>query len=132
MPRFARTEIASCASEVARARAFVAEMLESWGQEDRNDVVDLLTSELVTNAVRHASQTVEVGLALDDGVLRVEATDDDPSEPTVPPLDRAGESGRGMYLIDRLADGWGVEHRPPTSKAVWFETEVSPLIQCPA
>jgi anti-sigma regulatory factor (Ser/Thr protein kinase) len=106
----------------------VAEVLESWGHEDRDFVVDLLTSELVTNAVRHASHTVEVGLALADGMLRVEATDDDPSEPTLPPIEQAGESGRGMYLINRLAQRWGCEHRAATSKVVWFEAVVSPLV----
>lgn len=86
----------------------------------------LIVSELVTNSFRHASlrrdQHVEVRAALRDGVLRLEVEDPGsgfaaPDEP-VP----QAESGWGLYLVDHVADRWGVNRGGVTE--VWAELDV--------
>jgi anti-sigma regulatory factor (Ser/Thr protein kinase) len=87
--------------------------------------VRLLVSELVTNSVRHA------GLSIDDPVhlrvvsdrehIRVEVTDPGPGfEPAVVPLpDPEGTSKWGLYLVNRIADRWGVSS--DGESRVWAE-----------
>jgi anti-sigma regulatory factor (Ser/Thr protein kinase) len=111
-------------TSVAKARMFVAAMLQIWGCEDPEQTAILLTSEIVTNAIRYASDSVglEVSL-LPEGVLRVEATDDNPAPPTLRSPLAATEGGRGMLLVDTLARRWGT--RPKNGhKVVWFEVVV--------
>jgi anti-sigma regulatory factor (Ser/Thr protein kinase) len=83
----------------------------------------LLLSEVVTNSVRHAGlgddDAIEVVLDAGD-VLRVEVRDRGAGfQQTAPALDPARSSGWGLFLVEQLADRWGVETGPPTT--VWFE-----------
>jgi anti-sigma regulatory factor (Ser/Thr protein kinase) len=84
---------------------------------------ELLTSELVSNAVRHAeldpSQEIVVRIVA-DGDVRVEVVDQGP--PFEPDLRRpgSGSSGWGLLLVDAVATSWGVE-REGSGKRVWFE-----------
>ncbi len=123
---YVERELPASPTSVHRARIFVHEVLERWKFEDRDSVVALLTSELVTNAIRNSSHCVTVRIALDGCLLRVEALDDNTALPTVMPLDPMSESGRGMYMVENLSRHWGAEQRGPATKAVWFEVEVSP------
>ena len=86
---------------------------------------ELLVSELVTNAVRHAHHrgepgTVGLRIAVDDGLLRVEVSDDDPAMPGLRHPPAAVPSGRGMLIVERLADRWGC-FRAGAGKVVWLE-----------
>jgi anti-sigma regulatory factor (Ser/Thr protein kinase) len=83
----------------------------------------LLVSELVTNAVRHAvGETLRLVVMIDDGALRVEVHDPGGGfEPQAPELDPARPSGWGLFLVDELADRWGVDATPLTR--VWFEMD---------
>ena len=85
----------------------------------------LLTSELVTNSVRHANlgpeARVQLTVRLTPDVVRVEVSDSGPgfeppgaSTPTI-----YQQSGWGLYLVDQLATRWGVDRARGTS--VWFE-----------
>src|SRR5262249_30611963 len=82
----------------------------------------LLTSELVTNSVVHAEGPISLGLAREGSVLRVEVGDHTTCSITVPAAS-SDTGGRGLMLLDALADRWGAE---PTSegKVVWFELRV--------
>lgn len=88
--------------------------------------IRLLVSELVTNAVRHASGPAggEVGLdvTIDDSCVRVEVADPgggfDP-QPRDDEMSRPG--GWGLYLVDRIADRWGVARN--RMNRVWFEID---------
>jgi len=92
--------------------------------------VEVLVSELVTNAVRHGrvgeDDTLVVHLALGEDVLRVEVCDSGPgfSGPAVP-RPRPGGGGNGLMLVDRLSTAWGVSGDDGT--CVWFERELAPL-----
>ena len=101
------------------ARAFVRAALDGDDSLLLDDVV-LMVSELVTNAVVHASTEIEVHVRSFDGMIRVEVRDQDGRQPAQAPLDLMATGGRGMALVDLLADAWGV--LPHTEgKTVWFE-----------
>ena len=106
-----------------RARRFVAETLS----EDTPvvaEVVSLLVSEIVTNAVLHARTEVRVSIEQGDDTIRVEIADESVSGPTVRHFTRQATTGRGLQLVDELADRWGSEPRNG-GKVVWFELSAS-------
>lgn len=79
----------------------------------------LLTSELVTNAVRHSAGPVLMALECDDEELRVEVEDGTRRPPVPRPRSLLAEGGRGLMIVDAYADAWGTEPRDE-GKAVWF------------
>ncbi len=101
------------------ARRFARQALEQLGCEDLTDTVQLLVSELVVNAVLHASSPSRLSLSLDDERLRVEVADLDPALPQIQAFAPSAASGRGLLILDSLADEWGVEPSAQ-GKTVWF------------
>jgi anti-sigma regulatory factor (Ser/Thr protein kinase) len=90
------------------------------------DNARLLVSELITNSVRHAGLegNAKIGLHVDVGrdVLRVEVTDPGPGfEPKERVLTIYQQSGWGLFLVDQIADRWGVDRKGGTR--VWFEID---------
>ncbi|MFF0459857.1 SpoIIE family protein phosphatase [Streptomyces mexicanus] len=106
-------------SAPGRARRLARRALDRWGLEDLSDSVELLVSEVVTNAVRYASRPVTLRLLRTD-VLRCEVGDDVPQLPRLRQARATDEGGRGLYLVNRLARRWGAT-RLSTGKVVWFE-----------
>ncbi|MDX3242291.1 SpoIIE family protein phosphatase [Streptomyces sp. ME18-1-4] len=102
-----------------RARRLARRALSRWGLEDMTDSVELLVSEVVTNAVRYATRPVTLRLLRTD-VLRCEVGDDVPQLPRLRQARATDEGGRGLYLVNRLARRWGAT-RLSTGKVVWFE-----------
>ncbi|MEU1499704.1 SpoIIE family protein phosphatase [Streptomyces sp. NPDC005732] len=102
-----------------RARRLARRALSRWGMEDLSDSVELLVSEVVTNAVRYASRPVTLRLLRTD-VLRCEVGDDVPQLPRLRQARATDEGGRGLYLVNKLARRWGAT-RLSTGKVVWFE-----------
>src|SRR2546428_219835 len=99
-------------------------------QADLLNDIRLLVSELVTNSVRHADGdgTGSVGLAikLRTDRVRVEVTDAGAGfEPKPREPGQSQASGWGLYLVDRLADRWGVKRGDRTN--VWFEMDGASL-----
>ncbi|MFJ2605676.1 ATP-binding protein [Streptomyces sp. NPDC087425] len=84
----------------------------------------LLVSELVGNAVRHTGARV-FGLRMKRrrGWIRVEVRDPSRGLPCLMPVAVTDVSGRGLFLIDKLADRWGVDLLP-RGKTTWFEMRV--------
>lgn len=108
---------------VAPARHWAAATLAKAGiAPQRREMLVLLVSELVTNAVQHAWPPLTLRVDADEERIRVEATDNHPDEPVLreaPPTDLGG---RGVWLIDRLASDWGSQvDASGASKTVWFE-----------
>ena len=84
----------------------------------------LLVSELVTNSVQHAQQTngaIELVASITPDLVRVEISDDGQGFVPQPLPHDDAESGRGLELVQELADRWGRPPGPPTS--VWFELD---------
>ena len=104
----------------AAAARHAVDQLSDRLPEDQLGDVRLLVSELVTNSLRHTGSTsVDLEVWRSDDVVRVSVCDHGAGfEVTGPP--RPGKaSGWGLFMVDRLADRWGVETNGDTR--VWFE-----------
>ena len=110
------------ADQTAAARSFVRRTLVDWGVAKVDDVV-LMVSELFTNAVLHGAGDVEVALSLSGEHVRLEVTDGGgvpvPSEVRPPTPDAI--TGRGLAIVDALADRWGNGNDPAGRTRVWIE-----------
>ncbi|GGT23698.1 hypothetical protein GCM10010254_50310 [Streptomyces chromofuscus] len=106
-----------------QARHMIRAAVRAWGAADSSDEVELVADELITNALMHTEGAAIVTLRVlsdTDRRLRVEVED---SSSALPRRREAGEScvsGRGLLLVDILADVWGVEARGG-GKCVWCE-----------
>ncbi len=106
----------------AQARRFTRATLAAWGLSPLADVTELLVSELVTNALRHAGPPRQLRLFRDRS-LTVEVADAAHQVPLLRPIDEGVESGRGMRLVNELAHRWG-SRATRHGKVVWFELEL--------
>jgi anti-sigma regulatory factor (Ser/Thr protein kinase) len=118
-----KLELEGHPDSVGRARHALGDLAGSLS-ERRLDDVRLLVSELVTNAIRHADTgpdaTISLLVDVTDGRLRVEVQDGGRGfEPSAPDPDPARSGGWGLYLVEQLADRWGVDGAGGTR--VWFE-----------
>ena len=105
----------------AAAREFVGSRLRGWGADDRFPDVELLTSELVTNAVRHAHGEVEVTIDLIDADhIRLEVRDRSERLPVLRPLESARDGGWGLHIVGRTAQRWGLDQHTG-EKTIWCE-----------
>ena len=102
------------------ARQFVEEVFPP-AAASRLDDAKLLVSELVTNAVVRALSPVDLRVIESDDAVRVEVHDRSERIPTISHAAPDAESGRGLSIVDRLADRWGTVRMPELGKAVWFE-----------
>ncbi|GAA0334844.1 SpoIIE family protein phosphatase [Streptomyces blastmyceticus] len=102
-----------------QARRLARRALARWGLDELSDAVELLVSEVITNAVRYAERPISLRLLRTD-VLRCEVGDDVPQLPRLRQARPSDEGGRGLYLVNRLARRWGAT-RLSTGKVVWFE-----------
>jgi anti-sigma regulatory factor (Ser/Thr protein kinase) len=111
------------AAEARRALDGVSDELSGPRMRD----VRLLVSELVTNAVRHAGidagDPIRLMIAVDGAAVRVEIRDGGSGfEPRAPEPDPTRASGWGLFLVDELADRWGVQPADPGT-LIWFEID---------
>jgi anti-sigma regulatory factor (Ser/Thr protein kinase) len=125
----ARLELPATPAAAGVARLFVRCLCEEWGVESVADVAELLSSELVTNAVVHAHTAVELCAARDDdGALRVDVFDRAAGSDVAPRRrtpDPASENGRGLAIVASLASSWGVDEAG-SGKSVWFTLSTVP------
>jgi anti-sigma regulatory factor (Ser/Thr protein kinase) len=112
-------------TSAGEARRFVRSSLNGSIADDLADVIVLLTSELVSNAVLHAHSPLQVTVTLPDATLRVAVTDQSDRWPVVRQINESGEGGRGMVLVEQLSDAWGVVPMG-TGKTVWFSVGLRP------
>jgi anti-sigma regulatory factor (Ser/Thr protein kinase) len=103
------------------ARRFVAAALRRWNTDAPTvEAAQLLVSELVTNAIVHTTSDVRLAVSRRRGMLRVEVSDRDDGMPRMRTVGPETVGGRGLGIVDGLADTWGTETRRE-GKAVWFE-----------
>ncbi|MFI8214677.1 SpoIIE family protein phosphatase [Streptomyces sp. NPDC085932] len=116
----AEWRLARDAAEAGRARAVVREQLHAWDLAELAAPAELLVSELVTNAVRHAhARPVALRLVRGDTLL-CEVDDDDHELPTLLSVGPLDDTGRGLRVVSTLAREWGTS-RTGNGKTVWFE-----------
>jgi anti-sigma regulatory factor (Ser/Thr protein kinase) len=113
-------------ASVPVARRFVRARLEDAvvGAADGVDIdaATLLVSEVVTNAILHARSAVTLTVDVAGDSVRITVRDGSPVQPRVHRFAPTAATGRGMFLLDRLAKRWGVDADPVTGgKVVWFE-----------
>ncbi|WP_406433689.1 ATP-binding protein [Streptomyces sp. NBC_01589] len=115
---------------VSRARRLVVAQVGEWRLNELADTVELLVSELVTNALCHARGPVRLNLQVRGSHLRCEVEDTNSDGPVRRTVCADAEGGRGMELLDLLAESWG-SSRTATGKTLWFELPVPvPLQTC--
>jgi anti-sigma regulatory factor (Ser/Thr protein kinase) len=108
---------------VPEARRELRELLRHWGKPGRSEIAELLTSELVTNALVHTDREALLTAVVGPSQLRVEVRDFVGRRPRVCAPDTGdGTHGRGLVLVDSLADAWGVQPHE-VGKSVWFELD---------
>lgn len=120
----------------ARARELVRRCLHEWSAEDAvanaddsglsplvgdvADVVELLVSELVTNALRYGRGPIGLRLLRGAETVVCEVSDELEAAPRLRTVQHGEEGGRGLYLVDQLSLGWGTR-TTAHGKIVWFE-----------
>ncbi len=102
------------------ARRFLCDTLADWGVADASGDLALLTSELVTNSVRHAHSDIALTIERRNGCLRVGVHDCSTSPPVLGDIEAAREGGWGLHIVERLAARWGLEP-DGSGKTVWCE-----------
>jgi anti-sigma regulatory factor (Ser/Thr protein kinase) len=103
---------------VRQARAFVDDALQRLGRASVRDVAQLLTSELVTNAILHGQGLVRIRVAASALGVRIEVDDESTTAPVVMHGDHTHPGGRGLQIVADLAADWGATMHEG-GKTVW-------------
>ncbi|MFF8941455.1 ATP-binding protein [Streptomyces sp. NPDC014864] len=119
----------------ARVREFTRATLRSWSLEHRADDATLVVTELAANAATHAVPWTPAGaadvwlrLVLEDAHLVLSVHDPCDSRAVPAPVSGSdlAEHGRGLCIVDALAEEWGWAPHPPTGKTVWAKLPTLP------
>jgi anti-sigma regulatory factor (Ser/Thr protein kinase) len=109
----------------ASVRHFVRQQLSEWSMGPLIDVAELLVSEVVTNSIRHALAGGWVSVSRTAERVRVEVTDTGGGTPTPRQAEPHEPTGRGLAIVEALADSWGVVEPEGRGKTVWFELAIA-------
>lgn len=106
-------------ASAAAARRFVTRTLSGWNLAHLGDDAILMTSELVTNGLLHARTELRLTVEVRAGELRIEVCDGSLVPVRIRNFSVESGTGRGLRLVGRMADAWGVEPSDD-GKCVWF------------
>ncbi len=121
-----RVRLTAGPAAAPEARRQVQAAIRAWGLPVDPDVAILLTSELVTNAIRHeVTGVVTLAVTCSAGQLRVDVHDTSRCLPMLVDASADAEAGRGLMLVATLSDEWGY-YRTPAGKAVYFTLAFQP------
>lgn len=112
---------------VPEARHTITSLVRSWNvalSDEQVAEVELLSTEVITNAIHHTQAPCSVAVQWDGVRVRVEVTDVSPVRPKPRRSSPDAEDGRGLMLVDALASDWG-SVRDEAGKVVWFEVASS-------
>ncbi|MFF3875726.1 SpoIIE family protein phosphatase [Streptomyces sp. NPDC001978] len=109
---------------VSTARSLAVRQLTQWGLEDLATTTELIVSELVTNAIRHATGPIRLRL-IRHQLLTCEVSDTSNSLPRMRHARTTDEGGRGLFLVGQLTHRGGTRYTPD-GKIVWAEQELTP------
>jgi len=104
---------------VGQARSFVSQAIHDAAPQVIETVV-LMVSELASNCIRHTDSRFEVAVTRTSGQIRVQATDRGEGHPVIRNPSPSDPTGRGLQIVDMLAEDWGIEFLPGKGKTVWF------------
>jgi anti-sigma regulatory factor (Ser/Thr protein kinase) len=123
----AHAELAEDLTAPAEARALTRRTMRRWSLPGLLEPVTLAVSELVANAVRHGRPPVAMSLSRLRGRVRVEVHDEAPARTVDRPSPAEGaESGRGLLIVEALADGTGIRDIDGDGKVVWADFSTDP------
>ncbi|MCO4699178.1 sodium/proline symporter PutP [Streptomyces sp. RO-S4] len=117
--RVASWDLPSDPAAVGTARTAAVRQLSAWGLDELAFTTELIVSELVTNAIRHAAGPVALRLIRDRGLI-CEVTDGSGTSPRPRHARTTDEGGRGLMIVAQLAHRWGTRHTA-TGKVIWTE-----------
>jgi anti-sigma regulatory factor (Ser/Thr protein kinase) len=117
-----RWEFPAEAEIVAETRRAVRRTLAGWGLDELVFTTELVVTELVTNAFRHASGPIGLRL-IRDRALVCEVSDPSDTQPRMRRALTTDEGGRGLLLVAQLTDRWGCRHGPH-GKTIWTEQQL--------
>ncbi|GGZ90762.1 SpoIIE family protein phosphatase [Streptomyces bluensis] len=120
--RTASWDVPADPSAVAGVRAAAAQLLQDWGMEEEAFTLELVLSELVTNAIRHASGPIKVRLIRDRSLI-CEVSDGSSVSPHLRRATTMDEGGRGLFLVAQFADRWGTRYTSG-GKVIWTEQQL--------
>jgi anti-sigma regulatory factor (Ser/Thr protein kinase) len=95
------------------------------------ETAELLITELISNAVRHAGSPPVMRIDIDAGTVRIAVSDTSADAPGVRHTDPEDEGGRGLFLVESLASSWGWT-RTTDGKSIWFTLDASAAGALPA
>ncbi|MFE0508976.1 SpoIIE family protein phosphatase [Streptomyces sp. NPDC058964] len=113
-------------SAVSRVRALATRTLEAWQLTESAFTTELILSELVTNAIRHAGGPIQVRLIRDRSLI-CEVSDGSSTSPHLRRAATTDEGGRGLFLVAQFAERWGTRYTAD-GKVIWTE---QPLVEPP-
>jgi anti-sigma regulatory factor (Ser/Thr protein kinase) len=93
---------------VRHARRITRTALAAWGAPDLTDSAEMVVSELVTNAMQYGRGPVDLTLALSERSLRIAVSDEGTSLPAPREAGEDAQSGRGLSIVETLAESWEV------------------------
>ncbi|MFJ3305970.1 SpoIIE family protein phosphatase [Streptomyces sp. NPDC086549] len=124
--RMAVWDVPDDPSAVGRIRAAATRTLNEWGLTEEAFTTELILSELVTNAIRHATAPIGVRL-IRDRTLICEVSDGSSTAPHLRSAAATDEGGRGLFLVSQFAERWGTRYTAD-GKVIWTEQPLEPEI----
>jgi anti-sigma regulatory factor (Ser/Thr protein kinase) len=118
-------ELPLSTESVPTARRFVRDLMVDSDTIADLDTASLLVTEIVTNAVLHAMAPMTLRVDVSADVVRIEVRDGSQLPPRVHAFSATAATGRGLRLLESLAERWGVRPEPAGGKVVWFEVGAS-------
>ncbi|MEV6165581.1 SpoIIE family protein phosphatase [Streptomyces sp. NPDC052052] len=115
-------DVPSDPAAVADVRARTSRVLKAWGLEELEMTTELIVSELVTNALRHATGPIRLRL-LRQSVLTCEVSDASSTSPRLRHARTTDEGGRGLFLVAQLTRRWGTRYTT-AGKSIWTEQDL--------
>lgn len=117
--RSIRIDVPCDLAAMAAARAQVTEAATTWGFPAVTEL-EVVMSELLTNAIVHARSVAHVQCSMDDiGAVDISVSDDAPGPLSPRPADEQATHGRGLAIVEAFSERWGVIDRPDLGKTVW-------------
>jgi len=116
---------ANTPASVPGARSFATSVVGEVSR-DVAEAIGVMVSELATNSLRHAGSEFRVRVDRDDGLIRVAVSDSGPGQPFLRSQHPREPTGRGLRIVQALADDWGVAPlHDGRGKVVWFTLDVA-------